>query len=136
VRFRRRIIPSLPPIQTRAIPALLSGRDLLGIAQTGTGKTAAFGIPLLQKLSVGHVPPQPKQAKALILAPTRELAVQIEESLRTYGRFLNLKLTVILGGREPEHPGPQLCPRASISWWRHQAVFWTWCSKRHISSTR
>jgi ATP-dependent RNA helicase RhlE len=86
------------PIQARAIPALLSGRDLLGIAQTGTGKTAAFGIPLLQKLSIGLVPPQPKQAKALILAPTRELAVQIEESLRTYGRFLNLKLTVILGG--------------------------------------
>ncbi|HMH66118.1 MAG TPA: DEAD/DEAH box helicase, partial [Rhizomicrobium sp.] len=86
------------PIQTRAIPALLSGRDLLGIAQTGTGKTAAFGIPLLQKLSIGHVPPQPRQAKALILAPTRELAVQIEESLRTYGRFLNLKMTVILGG--------------------------------------
>ena len=86
------------PIQAKAIPALLSGRDLLGIAQTGTGKTAAFGIPLLQKLSIGHVPPQAKQAKALILAPTRELAVQIEESLRTYGRFLNLKMTVILGG--------------------------------------
>jgi ATP-dependent RNA helicase RhlE len=86
------------PIQARAIPALLAGRDLLGIAQTGTGKTAAFGIPLLQKLSIGHVPPQPKQAKALILAPTRELAVQIEEALRTYGRFLNLKMTVILGG--------------------------------------
>ena len=86
------------PIQTKAIPALLSGRDLLGIAQTGTGKTAAFGIPLLQKLSIGHVPPQPKQAKALILAPTRELAVQIEEALRTYGKFLNLKMTVILGG--------------------------------------
>jgi ATP-dependent RNA helicase RhlE len=86
------------PIQVRAIPALLAGRDLLGIAQTGTGKTAAFGIPLLQKLSIGHVPPQPRQAKALILAPTRELAVQIEESLRTYGRFLNLKMTVILGG--------------------------------------
>jgi ATP-dependent RNA helicase RhlE len=86
------------PIQARAIPALLAGRDLLGIAQTGTGKTAAFGIPLLQKLSIGHVPPQPKQAKALILAPTRELAVQIEESLRSYGRFLNLRMTVVLGG--------------------------------------
>ena len=86
------------PIQTRAIPALMSGKDLLGIAQTGTGKTAAFGIPLLQKLSIGHVPPQAKQAKALILAPTRELAVQIEESLRTYGRHLNLRMTVILGG--------------------------------------
>ncbi len=86
------------PIQTRAIPALMGGRDLLGIAQTGTGKTAAFGLPLLQKLSIGHVPPQPRQTKALILAPTRELAVQIEQSLRTYGRFLNLKLAVILGG--------------------------------------
>src|SRR6201992_4017518 len=87
-----------PPIQTRAIPALLAGRDLLGIAQTGTGKTAALGIPLLQKLSIGHVPPRPKEAKALILAPTRELAVQIEQSLRVYGRYLNLKLAVILGG--------------------------------------
>jgi ATP-dependent RNA helicase RhlE len=86
------------PIQLRAIPALLGGGDLLGIAQTGTGKTAAFGIPLLQKLSVGHVPPRPKEAKSLILAPTRELAVQIEQSLRTYGRFLNLKMAVILGG--------------------------------------
>ena len=86
------------PIQARAIPILLSGRDLLGIAQTGTGKTAAFGLPLLQKLSTGHVPPQPKQARALILAPTRELAIQIEQSLRTYGRFLNLKMAVILGG--------------------------------------
>jgi ATP-dependent RNA helicase RhlE len=86
------------PIQAKAIPILLAGRDLLGIAQTGTGKTAAFAIPLLQKLSIGHVPPQARQAKALILAPTRELAVQIEEALRTYGRFLNLKMTVILGG--------------------------------------
>jgi ATP-dependent RNA helicase RhlE len=86
------------PIQAKAVPALLAGRDLLGIAQTGTGKTAAFGIPLLQKLSIGHVPPKPREAKSLILAPTRELAVQIEQSLRTYGRFLNLKMAVILGG--------------------------------------
>jgi len=86
------------PIQARAIPALLAGRDLLGIAQTGTGKTAAFGLPLLQKLSVGHVPPKPREAKSLILAPTRELAVQIGDSLKTYGRFLNLKVAVILGG--------------------------------------
>src|SRR6201995_6057896 len=90
--------PPPTPIQGKAIPALLEGRDLLGIAQTGTGKTAAFGIPLPQKLSIGHVPPLPRQARALILAPTRELAVQIEQSLRTYGRFLNLKLAVILGG--------------------------------------
>jgi ATP-dependent RNA helicase RhlE len=86
------------PIQTRAIPALLSGKDLLGIAQTGTGKTAAFGLPLLQKLSIGHVPPRQREAKSLILAPTRELAVQIADSLKTYGRFLNLRIAVILGG--------------------------------------
>ncbi|MCP5412264.1 MAG: DEAD/DEAH box helicase [Alphaproteobacteria bacterium] len=86
------------PIQGKAIPVLLAGRDLLGIAQTGTGKTAAFAIPMLQKLSVGHVPPGPKQARGLILAPTRELAVQIEQSLRTYGRHLNLRMAVILGG--------------------------------------
>ena len=85
-------------IQAKAIPLLLAGRDLLGIAQTGTGKTAAFAIPMLQKLSAGHVPPDSKQARGLILAPTRELAVQIEQSLRTYGRHLNLRMAVILGG--------------------------------------
>jgi ATP-dependent RNA helicase RhlE len=86
------------PIQARAIPPLLAGRDLLGIAQTGTGKTAAFGLPLLQRQSQGHVPPKPREAHALILAPTRELALQIEESLGIYGRFLNLRRAVVLGG--------------------------------------
>ena len=86
------------PIQTRAIPALLNGRDLLGIAQTGTGKTAAFGLPLLQKLAENRVRPNPKSCRALILAPTRELAVQIDQSLKTYGRHLGLKQAVILGG--------------------------------------
>jgi len=90
------IIPT--PIQAGAIPVLLAGRDLLGIAQTGTGKTAAFALPMLQKLSVGHVPPGPRQARSLILAPTRELAVQIEQALRSYSRHLNLRMTVILGG--------------------------------------
>src|ERR1043165_5017194 len=86
------------PIQLRAIPALLAGRDLLGIAQTGTGKTAAFGLPLLQHLSKNQSRAQHKATRALILAPTRELAVQIEQSLKTYGRHLNLRSTVILGG--------------------------------------
>jgi ATP-dependent RNA helicase RhlE len=86
------------PIQTRAIPALLAGRDLLGIAQTGTGKTAAFGLPLLQKLAENRTAPKPKGARALILAPTRELAVQIDQSLQTYGRHLNFRQAVILGG--------------------------------------
>jgi ATP-dependent RNA helicase RhlE len=86
------------PIQAQAIPPLLAGRDVLGIAQTGTGKTAAFGLPLLQKLFSNRTAPVPRSARALILAPTRELAIQIDESLRNYGRHLKLRHAVILGG--------------------------------------
>ena len=86
------------PIQTQAIPELLAGRDMLGLAQTGTGKTAAFALPLLQRLCTGHEQRRAKSARALILAPTRELAVQIFDSLRTYGRHLHLRYTVIVGG--------------------------------------
>ena len=86
------------PIQARAIPLILSGRDVLGIAQTGTGKTAAFGLPLLQRLAAGRVPAGPHGTRALILAPTRELAIQIHDSLRSYGRHLPLRYAVVLGG--------------------------------------
>jgi ATP-dependent RNA helicase RhlE len=86
------------PIQTQAIPLILAGRDVLGIAQTGTGKTAAFGLPLLQKLAEKPVSVQPRHARALILAPTRELVVQIDQSMRTYGRRLKLRHATILGG--------------------------------------
>jgi ATP-dependent RNA helicase RhlE len=86
------------PIQSQAIPAILEGRDVLGLAQTGTGKTAAFGLPLLQRLSQDRTVAGPHHARALILAPTRELAVQISDSLKTYGRHLHLRHTVILGG--------------------------------------
>jgi len=86
------------PIQAQAIPALLAGRDVLGIAQTGTGKTAAFGLPLLQKLFTDRIKNAPRSTRALILAPTRELALQIDESLRAYGRHLSLRHAVILGG--------------------------------------
>jgi ATP-dependent RNA helicase RhlE len=86
------------PIQTQAIPAILEGRDVLGLAQTGTGKTAAFGLPLLQRLSLDRTVAGPHGVRALILAPTRELAVQISDSLKTYGRHLHLRHTVILGG--------------------------------------
>ena len=86
------------PIQAQAIPPLLAGRDLLGIAQTGTGKTAAFALPLLQKLAQANLRPQPRGARALILAPTRELAIQIDASLAAYGRHLRLRHAVILGG--------------------------------------
>jgi ATP-dependent RNA helicase RhlE len=86
------------PIQAQAIPHLLAGRDLLGIAQTGTGKTAAFGLPLLQRLFQDRSPARPRAARALILTPTRELAIQIAESLRSYGRHLNLRLALVYGG--------------------------------------
>jgi ATP-dependent RNA helicase RhlE len=88
------------PIQLQAIPAVLAGGDLLAGAQTGTGKTAGFTLPLLQRLSAvtpakinGHTP-----IRALILTPTRELAAQVEESVRTYGKYLKLTSTVIFGG--------------------------------------
>jgi len=86
------------PIQLQAIPTLLDGRDMLGIAQTGTGKTAAFTVPILQRLSVGHEAPRSREVKGLILAPTRELAIQISESVSTYGQFLGIRHTVIVGG--------------------------------------
>ncbi|MBK5253327.1 MAG: DEAD/DEAH box helicase [Peptostreptococcaceae bacterium] len=87
------------PIQEMAIPKLLEGKDLLGCAQTGTGKTAAFAVPILQGLSTENKQVKgKKQIKALILAPTRELAIQIGDSFKTYGRNLNLKTLVIYGG--------------------------------------
>lgn len=84
------------PIQQQAIPIVLEGKDLLGCAQTGTGKTAAFSIPLLQLLYQQNNPN--KGIKALILTPTRELAIQIDESIAAYGRYTGLKHTVIFGG--------------------------------------
>jgi ATP-dependent RNA helicase RhlE len=86
------------PIQARTIPALLQGRDVLGIAQTGTGKTAAFALPVLQQLAQQGGRAQPKSPRALVLAPTRELAVQIGRSFDTYGRGLGLKLGMVIGG--------------------------------------
>ena len=86
------------PIQTQAIPPLLAGRDVVGIAQTGTGKTAAFALPIVQRLSETPGSGGAGGARALILAPTRELAIQIAESIATYGRHLNLRHAVIFGG--------------------------------------
>lgn len=86
------------PIQEQCIPHLLDGRDLLGTAQTGTGKTAAFVLPLLQKLSRNTTRPWPGTPRALILAPTRELAAQIGASIGAYGSYLRLHHTVVFGG--------------------------------------
>ena len=86
------------PIQAKSIPSLLEGKDLLGIAQTGTGKTAAFALPILQRLSASPERAAKGTCRALILSPTRELAAQIGESFRAYGKFLKLTRAVVFGG--------------------------------------
>ena len=86
------------PIQAEAIPIILQGTDLLGCAQTGTGKTAAFAIPILQLLSANKVYDRKRKIRSLIVTPTRELAIQIGESFKAYGRHTGLTNTVIFGG--------------------------------------
>lgn len=86
------------PIQAQAIPYVLAGQDLLGIAQTGTGKTAAFALPILHRLAANRRPALRQGARVLILAPTRELASQIAQSFRTYGRHMGLSVATMFGG--------------------------------------
>src|SRR4051812_50030406 len=95
------------PIQQEAIPSLLAGRDLLGQAATGTGKTAAFALPLLQRF--GSEPATPSRPAILVLVPTRELAMQVAEAIHRYGRSLGTGVLPIYGGgpvvhEEPMHP--------------------------------
>ncbi|QFS83534.1 ATP-dependent RNA helicase RhlE [Roseivivax sp. THAF40] len=87
------------PIQNKAIPLALEGHDILGLAQTGTGKTLAFGLPLIDHLLAAPGKPEPKQAKALILAPTRELVNQIADSLRSLTRETRIKVATVVGGQ-------------------------------------
>ena len=89
------------PIQAKAIPAVLRGSDLLGIAQTGTGKTAAFALPILHRLAAEPRPAPRKGCRVLVLSPTRELASQIAESFRAYGRHLGLSTATVFGGVGP-----------------------------------
>ena len=84
---------------------VLKGLDVLGMAQTGTGKTAAFTLPILQKLNSSQSTEKARDPRALILAPTRELAIQINESIRKYGQYLAIKHNVIFGGAKQ---GPQV----------------------------
>lgn len=86
------------PIQAKAIPEILKGRDLMGLAQTGTGKTAAFGLPLVQRLMPLPDRPAPKTVRALILAPTRELTTQIYENLRAMTKNSHLRINIVIGG--------------------------------------
>src|SRR6185369_14121727 len=84
------------PIQAQAIPHLLGGRDLLGCAQTGTGKTAAFALPILHRLAAA--PGRGRQPRALVLVPTRELAVQVARSFEVYGRRVGARCAAVFGG--------------------------------------
>jgi ATP-dependent RNA helicase RhlE len=93
------------PIQAQTIPLLLAKKDVIGIAQTGTGKTAAFALPILNHLAANPVRPQPKTCRVLVLSPTRELSGQILDSFRTYGRHLRLQSTLAIGG---VNMGPQV----------------------------
>ena len=85
------------PVQAEAIPAIIAGRDVMAAAQTGTGKTAGFTLPMLQRLLAGK-PPSPNHCRALILTPTRELAAQIGENVTAYSKYLNIKSAVVYGG--------------------------------------
>lgn len=89
------------PIQAKVIPLLQSGRDVIGIAQTGTGKTASFVLPLLHRISLEKSRPAPKQCRALILTPTRELAAQILDNIQAYSQFSKISATVVVGGVRP-----------------------------------
>ena len=86
------------PIQDQTIPLLLAKRDVIGIAQTGTGKTAAFALPILNHLAANRVRPQPKTCRVLVLSPTRELSGQILDSFRAYGRHLRIHSSLAIGG--------------------------------------
>ena len=86
------------PIQAAAIPLVLAGHDVIGIAQTGTGKTAAFTLPILARLAGTLGDGTPKRTRVLILAPTRELAVQIEENVQAYAKHLPLTMKTVFGG--------------------------------------
>ena len=115
------------PIQAQTIPLALAGRDVVGIAQTGTGKTAAFALPILHRLLESRIRLQPKSCRVLVLSPTRELSSQILDSFNAYGRHLRLTSTLAIGGvpmgrqvralmrrrRSPgRHPRPPARPRA------------------------
>ena len=97
------------PIQVQSIPALIEGRDLCGIAQTGTGKTAAFALPSIMRLTANPKPRPPGGCRMLVLSPTRELAAQIAQSFEDYSKGQRLSVGVVFGGairRDPRHREP------------------------------
>ncbi|NMW30878.1 DEAD/DEAH box helicase [Altererythrobacter sp. RZ02] len=102
------------PIQRESIPALLDGRDLLGVAQTGTGKTAAFSLPSLHRLAQNPIARHPAGCRMLILSPTRELAAQIADNMRDYARFLDLSVQCVFGGLPVRQQARKLVPGCDV----------------------
>ncbi len=107
-------LKSPTPIQAQSIPHVMQGRDLMGLAQTGTGKTAAFGLPLLHRLlDIGH-PPGPRNIRALILAPTRELATQIKDNLESFTKGTAVKVVMVVGGASINRQSMSLAKGADV----------------------
>jgi len=105
---------TMTPIQSKAIPLVLEGKDLIGVAQTGTGKTAAFSLPIIQLLLKGEGKRTSKATRSLILAPTRELAIQIGENIRAYAKYLHLKAMLIYGGASEKPQIKSMLPGVDI----------------------
>ena len=123
-------------IQTQAIPPILEGKDVLGSAQTGTGKTAAFAVPILHRLSIKTAPQNghnARRARCLVLCPTRELASQIAESFRVYGKGLHLRQAVIFGGVGQTPQVQALRPASTSSSPRPAGSWISWSSVTSIS---
>src|ERR1700704_5015268 len=102
------------PIQAQTIPQVLAARDVVGIAQTGTGKTAAFALPILNPLAKDRRRPEARSCRVLVLSPTRELSAQIVESFETYGRYLKPSVTLAIGGGPPGGPHPAPAAGADV----------------------
>src|SRR5690606_16524279 len=105
---------TMTPIQAQAIPQVLTGRDVMGAAQTGTGKTAAFSLPLLQRLlkhENASTSPARHPVRALVLLPTRELADQVAEQVKLYAKYTQLRSTVVVGGMATQHQTLELQKR-------------------------
>jgi len=116
---------SFTPIQVRSIPPALEGKDVLGSAMTGSGKTVAFVLPLLQKLISQRAEPRPPSGvRALVLVPTRELAAQVETAVRDLARFTDIRCVLVIGARAST-TRPKPCARARRSSWPRRAGSWT-----------
>ena len=129
---------SMTPIQAQAIPVVLTGQDVMGAAQTGTGKTAAFSLPLLQRLLKHENPstsPARHPVRALVLLPTRELADQVAQQIKMYAKYTQLRSAVVFGGMDMKPQTLEL-KKAWKCWWPHRAVCWTTSKPRTRCSTR